>query len=172
MAATDNSHHAPPPLPPLKPVDYLHHRPGTGEWLVVASFPTIAAWYVAKAILDGHRILSRIGHDADNPAGADLLVLASEAEWAQEVLKVGILNPVGPALPVGGFTPVIERQKSTDLSVTDTTPPDTIKALPVAPLNPPQLPSSQRIIYSVAVWLLWIVMLLGIGLLVFCMTLY
>jgi hypothetical protein len=93
------------------PINYFRFTPQEAGWTSVASFGTASVWHQARDVLTQKRIVCRMVADPTPSRTEDqrmeLLVMASEAEWAREVLRWGIPELVGTAAPPGGF-PVMQ----------------------------------------------------------------
>ena len=68
--------------------DYFHARPGTRQLgRHRHALPSVSQFFTAKNLLDRHRIVNRMDDQDGDTNEVDLMVLASEAEWARDVLS-------------------------------------------------------------------------------------
>jgi hypothetical protein len=103
-----------PPLPDEGgpgPINYFRFTAQIAGWTSVASFGTASVWHQARDLLTQQRIVCRMVADPTSTRKDDqrieLLVMASEAEWARDVLQRGIPELAGTAIPPGGY-PLIQ----------------------------------------------------------------
>lgn len=123
--ALDPVPYASAPVAAPGPVNYFRFTPREAGWTSVASFGTASVWHRARDLLSQQRIVCRMDADSTQAHSEEermeLLVMASEAEWAREVLRQGIPELVGTVLPAGGF-PIQPTQTPVALSAQQTPP--------------------------------------------------
>jgi hypothetical protein len=159
----------PPPLPTVPAgsgVDYFHARPGTLNWVVIATLPTVSQFFTAKNLLDRHRIVNRMDDQDGDTNEVDLMVLASEAEWARDVLSKGIPQ-LANIMPMSVGFPVVMPGDKSSVDPANVAPPEPQPppgAMRVLPLESPQMMPVDNGAYLAMKIVLWGI-LIGVALL-------
>jgi hypothetical protein len=139
----------PPPLPPISPLAYRAIPAGSVAWLAAASFPNSNQWHEANRILSRHGIVGRMRPAEGDMVGFDLLVLATEVEWARDLIAHAAEGADHSSRFTRGF-PMDE------VNIETAADPSQIRAIPVEERG---LSPQQRTTYTVLIVLLWIVLL-------------
>jgi hypothetical protein len=127
--------------------------------VVVASLPTIGAWYSVKVALDRHRIVSRMNSGGGDSTETELLVLLPDANRARAVLR-GI-RALGRQIVIVGDLPGAQDSRGN------------LEAIPAEPIASPALSDRPtNVLASIILVFCWIMVIGLILLIVLAYVLY